>query len=616
MRRAGSAAWLSLLARLLVVLNERRSADTQRRKWQGATRTRHRLILATPRHRNRWRLPPKGPLRAKWVLRVLPLDSPNENTPNLARKGRLMSPKQYDLTFIGAGISSAYTMIHLLEELRDVPRGEPLRLLVIEKDQEFWTGVPYGRRSGAGALTITSLDDFLPSSETEGFGRWLTLNRRSLVAEFKENGGLLATEWIRNHGADIDRGAYRELYLPRFFFGRYLKERVSVLLTLVEHRKLVKCELRRAEATAVDKITSGFRIHLQTIGRGEELIDTRRMVLATGSPSRQAFTPGYLDHPRTQAGFIQDSHAPGLPETLKQISNAVVGSKDQNPDLSADGTNILVIGANASALELVYSLMGDGNLEANPTIHVLSPSGPPEHWTAMKDSSKSFSPQYLPAATAVLVPTAQKFLMAVAEDVKLARAQGFSLADTIGPISAALVPALDKLSADEQREFVRFHSVEIGRLQRRAGGPYQDAARNMIASGQLRFIRGRFVASRQDESGRLLVDYLDENHRRSTLLTPMNAVVNCAGFQELQPAPSPLIGSLFANDVCAPNSSLRGFEVNERFEASDGAYVMGPLLAGNLNATLRVWHAESCARICGLSQRLAGVLAEDLSMIS
>ncbi len=139
-----------------------------------------------------------------------------------------MAPTQYDLAFIGAGISSAYTLIHLMEGLRDGPLPRrPLRLLVIEKDREFWTGVPYGRRSGTTSLIITSLNDFLPASEMGAFSSWLAQNRELLLAEFEMHGGLLAAEWIRGHGQDLHLGACEELYLPRFFFGAYLKERVS-----------------------------------------------------------------------------------------------------------------------------------------------------------------------------------------------------------------------------------------------------------------------------------------------------------------------------------------------------------------------------------------------------
>jgi hypothetical protein len=37
---------------------------------------------------------------------------------------------------------------------------------------------------------------------------------------------------------------------------------------------------------------------------------------------------------------------------------------------------------------------------------------------------------------------------------------------------------------------------------------------------------------------------------------------------------------------------------------------MGPLVAGNIDGNFKVWHAESCQRIIGLSQQLAAVLLQ------
>ena len=44
------------------------------------------------------------------------------------------------------------------------------------------------------------------------------------------------------------------------------------------------------------------------------------------------------------------------------------------------------------------------------------------------------------------------------------------------------------------------------------------------------------------------------------------------------------------------------------FEANKNCYVMGPLVAGNIDGDFKVWHAESCQRIIGLSKQLAEVL--------
>ena len=69
--------------------------------------------------------------------------------------------------------------------------------------------------------------------------------------------------------------------------------------------------------------------------------------------------------------------------------------------------------------------------------------------------------------------------------------------------------------------------------------------------------------------------------------------------------------NLIRRKICVPNDSNRGFLINERYEAQKNLFVMGPLVAGNLAGKIRVWHAESCGRIIGMSKQLAEFLWED-----
>ena len=73
-----------------------------------------------------------------------------------------------------------------------------------------------------------------------------------------------------------------------------------------------------------------------------------------------------------------------------------------------------------------------------------------------------------------------------------------------------------------------------------------------------------------------------------------------------------LLQNLIRRGLGAPNASQRGLAINAEYEASPGCYVMGPLVAGNIIGTVKVWHAESCTRIIQLSQNLAAILAHAL----
>src|SRR5690606_14544246 len=88
-----------------------------------------------------------------------------------------------DITFIGSGISTSFTIIPLLKLLSE-NNNQPvnLNLTIIEKSDEFHTGLAYGTRSGASALLITSLADFLPKGdERNAFINWLSKNKTQLI---------------------------------------------------------------------------------------------------------------------------------------------------------------------------------------------------------------------------------------------------------------------------------------------------------------------------------------------------------------------------------------------------------------------------------------------------
>ena len=108
---------------------------------------------------------------------------------------RLESGKCYDLAIIGAGISSAYTLIHyieLLEQQSPAIERQPVKIIVTEKSGEFWTGIPYGSRSGRSCLLISPLIEFIPQPiERAHFTDWLNANRDWLFDSQADNAGEL-----------------------------------------------------------------------------------------------------------------------------------------------------------------------------------------------------------------------------------------------------------------------------------------------------------------------------------------------------------------------------------------------------------------------------------------
>jgi uncharacterized NAD(P)/FAD-binding protein YdhS len=85
--------------------------------------------------------------------------------------GKLLEPKDiskqlnekiYDVAFIGAGLSSTYTLIEFINHINSqnltISENETLKIAIFERDEWVWGGIPYGKRSGFTSLIITPLD--------------------------------------------------------------------------------------------------------------------------------------------------------------------------------------------------------------------------------------------------------------------------------------------------------------------------------------------------------------------------------------------------------------------------------------------------------------------------
>jgi uncharacterized NAD(P)/FAD-binding protein YdhS len=59
---------------------------------------------------------------------------------------------------VGSGIALRHNTSFI--DLEHAPLNQKVKILVIDKADEFWVGIPYGNRSGFNSLIITSLKDF------------------------------------------------------------------------------------------------------------------------------------------------------------------------------------------------------------------------------------------------------------------------------------------------------------------------------------------------------------------------------------------------------------------------------------------------------------------------
>jgi sugar O-acyltransferase (sialic acid O-acetyltransferase NeuD family) len=536
------------------------------------------------------------------------MKKPNKKRPEGLKGREVRSEKSFEVAIIGSGVSCAYTLIHLIERLEAAAPAEPVRLVVLEKTGDFWKGVPYGPQSGPHSLMITATREFLPEPERERFLDWLKVRGEKVFNPLARKDRSLSTKWLRANAPAVQNGGLENAYMPRFVFGLYLRDRLTNLLRRATQTGLIEHTLVTAEVTDIKRVSRKYRIMTTAGKRARIEFQASQIVLAIGSPPNCCLERWQPEKMPAEVCYVDNIYEPSLERSLERIQRSVAAGRKEGRD------QVLVIGSNAAAIETLYSLVNSTPSQgAIGKFIVVSPSGAFPSRIAAQPVPGNYSPQHLIALAASRRPTARMILSAMRQDVAEAEAQQLNLGDLHAVMSAAFLNALNRLTFSEQGRFVSKYAVELGKLQRRAGPEYCDVVDELAAAGRLTFLKGRFVRLLARKDGGPGCEYMPTGSRRVARFTaPIAAVVNCAGFQDLTASSSPLIRNLVRRGICKPNASMRGFVINEEFEAAEGFYVMGPLVAGTLNKTVRVWHAESCSRIIALSKQLAGVLAARL----
>jgi uncharacterized NAD(P)/FAD-binding protein YdhS len=520
----------------------------------------------------------------------------------------------YDLAIIGAGISSAYTLIHyisLLEQqsLLSTAAGQehrPMRIIVTEKSCEFWTGIPYGSRSGSNALLISPLHEFIPQQlERAQFISWLNENRDLVFDPQKYTDGALATKWRQANEAAISQGHWDNLFISRQTFGIYLKQQVAHCIQQATANGLIEINLLVAEVTDVRRIADLYQVDITLSSASDNTCFlAEKMVLAIGSPPNIAF-----DHPLSSTTgndvcYINDMYEPSLDVNIQRICQSLQESNRPSH------RQVMIVGSNASTLDTLYALNNSpAAVSLIEKFIIISPNAAFPHRINCDVVGGTYFPEHLLALVKTESFTAKQILTAVEQDVASATAQKINISDIYADISKVVIQALNQLNFDEQKQFVFKYAVEIGKLQRRAGAEYLDVVDELISQGKLEFFKGKFVKCLSLTDGDAGCEYIDgETRAQKVLDAPVGVVINCAGFQDVTRSSSVLIQNLIRRDICVPNDSKRGFLIDKNFETSKNCYLMGPLVAGNIDGNFKVWHAESCQRIINLSKQLAEAL--------
>ena len=535
----------------------------------------------------------------------------------------------YDLAIIGAGISSAYTLIHYIGGLErqalsnaqahplrvvEPANGQahvPIRIIVTEKSDEFWTGLPYGRRSGRSALLISPLHEFIPQQpERQNFIDWLTANLDRVFNRAEYNQGELSRKWLEANSADMSEGRWDDLFIPRHTFGLYLQERLDRVLTTAAANGLIEFKLIAADVLDVQNVEDLYLVDLA--GTDHRSFLAKQLVLAIGSPPNVAFRQDRFQASADEVCYIDNMYEPSLDFNLDRICQSL-----QQAD-SPSQRQVLIVGSNAGTLDTLYNINNSKTIvNLIDKFVIISPNAAFPYRISTGIVELNYSPQHLLDLIETRSFTAKQMFNAIEQDLAAAIAQDINISDIHGDISKATMQALNLLNPAEQKQFVIRYSVDIGKLQRRAGGEYLDVVNNLIAQNKLEFVKGKFVKYTAPISGKSNCEYCDSDNITQPLLdTPIRIAINCAGFQGITKSNSILIQNLIRREICIPNDSNRGFVTDKNFRANKNCYIMGPLIAGNIDGDFKVWHAESCQRIIGLSEQLAAALHQSESQIS
>lgn len=501
--------------------------------------------------------------------------------------------KNYDLTFIGSGIATSFTIISLLQKLHQ----KSVSIAIIEKSEEFHTGIAYGPRSGNSALLITSLADFLPEgSYRNDFIEWLTENKNFLLNELSKHDGVKTQKWLKTHELEINNNQWEDIYIPRRFFGLYINEKVK---KAIKKNKNAKIDLINDEATAILPNTNGFEVTLTN----NTLLNSRRVVLSIGIPPIKKLWDNIEFYNLSKyACLIENPYNPSLSKNLEEIGKFVAKLKTKG--------NILIVGSNASAMEMIYKLHDEPEISARlDKFFVVSPQGELPN-SAQTDFTKSinFEPKHLLALQNKLNLTAHAIYNAANLDLDYAESLGYGTAITEIPISKGFTGLLKQLSTEELEKFACHYGNEIGKRQRRAGQHYTDVVANLELKNKILNFKG-YVRKLQLNENNKEVNFIFESRKDGNTYTfnqPVHIVLGCIGGKLLTQKPvTPLIDQLINDKICVVNKSKRGFSVDKNLQAYKGLFIAGPLLAGNVVEENALWHLEHCGRLIKTGEVLA-----------
>lgn len=441
-----------------------------------------------------------------------------------------------DLAVVGGGVTATAVLEQLL------PRLPPAtRIAVIDRHGDFGGGVPYGHAARPSFLCNNPVH----AQHDASYEAWLRASDR--FAAIRESGDPLLQRWCAHNAEALAEQRYEALFLPRSVYGDFVREKTAAWRGAgVE-----------TIADEVIDIIPGFTLTLREHGP----LTARVVLLATGSPPplRDAADPSTLD-----------------------------------PQQLATATEVILLGGNATAMEMLWWL--DGHARHLHRITVITRGG------RLPDArpSRNASPPAMPALSALDSNTAEALARAAHADADRAFAAGYTTIDIATPLFDAFLPRFDALSAEERADFVQRFGRAFKALNRRTPPEYADAADALRQRAVLRIARANVNAEH--------IEALRREH-------PHALVVDCRGWAGLEATSDPLLRMLLDRGLAHVNGSGIGLAADENLAVAPGLFVAGPLLAGVSNARHCYWNLETARRLFALAPSAAQPLCDIITSL-
>ncbi len=512
----------------------------------------------------------------------------------------------YDIVFVGSGLSSSSTLYHILSTLQKQPQTTTaLKIAVIEKSGEFFKGIAYGRRTSIHSLTINPVKDFFQEQDKPEFFNWFNELKKNNWPGVEDVEKGILNNWFSQNAGKLNHEGLNGVYIPRFLYGLFLSQKLTGIIADCEQRDITKVDLITGEAVDAEQIagTDGYLLAVETPGQ-TLAITANVLVLTTGCLDVKRITNGAL----SMFLCIDDVYSPSLAASLDKISEALAALPPQK-------RNVLIIGSNASASELVHILSRNSGKkqEGFNKIVILSGSGLPDrlHVNADYDHLLDELRKLEDAGNY----TADALIAAIERDVKNAAAQQLSVGKIHYSLSDRVFKIQQKLNPGEALKFFNEHAWAYTRITRRTSEDYYFTEQELVESGKLQFIKGRFIKLCDGQSHPDGLRFMYKPVRGTAAKECDEAfpvIINCSGSEPVTNTTTRLIRNMLDKGLLNINHNNMGLAADEQFAAAENLYIMGPLLAGIYTLKYKFWHLENAKRLNGLTAALSNTLVSKM----